>query len=183
MSYLIASASVSRFTSTLAVNSGPSDGFMINNYVGRNNETGNANSTGTAQNLHLYISSWGSQNNIKCSIYDEDDSGNLLESVIVNSSVGTGQVSVALLGTTTITSGGRYRLGFYTEDGNDITLYSDTSGLTYRTEPSDGTYTSPADPSVLGSYRSFNEFYWAVDDVSSGGSIIPQIMHHRRQMQ
>ena len=181
---MIGSASTTRFSSTLALSSTGGPPTTLNWYNGNNTTaTGDAVATGTAQNLHLYVNSWGSQTAVKFNIYDEDDAGTLLESVIVTSAEGTGLFSVELAGTTTITSGNLYRISLYTEDTDAITLYTDTSGFTTRYSAASGSYTAPQDPSVAGSYSSFNEWYWAVDDVTAGGSIIPQIMHNRRMQQ
>lgn len=177
MAYLIGSASTTRFSSTYAINSGASGTGL--HLVGNPADTA-ASATGTAQNLHLYISSWGTQANIKCCIYDETNSGTLLEAVIVPSSEGTGVVTVALAGTTTITSGNDYRLGIYTEDADNITMFSDTGGLTLRRFSSSGSYTIPADPSnQSGGFDSFNEFYFAVDDVSGGGGSSDAAYHYQ----
>jgi len=169
MAFLIGSSSVTGFTATDSINSGASDSFMPCWFVGRNDDANNSIATGAAQNLHLYINSWGTLNNIKCSIYDETGGGTLVESIIVNSSVGTGQVSVAMSGSTTITTGRLYRLGIYTEDNNAITFWSDTGGKTKREDGGINNYASPIDPSTNGGYVSFNEYYWAVDDVGGGG--------------
>jgi len=172
MTYLVGSASTTRFSSTYAVNSG-AGGTSIK-LVGNPADTA-AVATGTAENLYIYVSSWGSQTNIKCCIYDETlitGLGALLETVIVTSSAGTGVLTIPLAGTTTITSGNKYRLGLYTEDADDITMFSDTGGLTLRKFTS-GSYTTPADPSLQsGGFDSFNEFYFALDDVA-GATVTP----------
>jgi len=170
MAYLIGSVSTARFSSTYAIDSGAGGTGL--NLVGDPADT-SASATGTAENLHIYVSSWGSQTNIKCCIYDETALGALLETVIIPSSEGTGLITVALAGTTTITSGSNYRLGIYTEDADPITMFSDTSGLTLRKFSTSGSYTAPADPSnQSGGYDSFNEFYFAIDDVSASGLIL-----------
>lgn len=173
MAYLIGSADTTRFSSTVAFNSGAPAAFMAQYYVGRNDEAANAIETGIAQTLDLYISSWGAQSNIKANIYDETGGGVLVESVVVPSTSGTGVISVSLSGSNTITTGRFYRLGIYTEDADPITLFSDTGGLTLRTESSGGNYTTPSDPSILGGFVSFNEPYWAIQSTGAGPSITP----------
>ena len=169
MAYLIGSASTTRFSSTYAINSGASGTGL--HLVGNPADTA-AVATGAAATLSLYISSWGTQTNIRACLYDESNSGALLASVVIPSSVGTGLIEVALAGSVTITSGNNYRLGLYTEDGDDITLFSDQSGLTLRRFSASGSYTTPADPSdQSGGYDSNNEFYWAIQDGPAGLTI------------
>ena len=164
MSYLIGSESKARFASTYAINS--SAGGTLLWLVGNPADTA-AVASGAAATLELYISSWGAQTNIKCCIYDETNAGVLLESVVIPSSAGTGAVSVALTGSTSIVSANNYRLGIYTEDGDPITLFSDTAGLTLRSTSASGSYATPQDPAAAGSYDSANEFYWAIQDAAA----------------
>lgn len=170
MTFLVGSASTARFSSTYPINSGASGlGLWL---VGNPADTA-AVATGTAQTLWVYISSWGAQTNAKFCLYDESSAGALLESVIITSAAGTGLISVPLAGTSSITSGNNYRLGIYTEDIDDLTMFSDTGGLTLRFFSSSGSYTTPADPSNQSSgFNSFNELYFAIDDVAVGAATI-----------
>ena len=126
MAYLIGSASVARFSATY--------GFQT---VSANREHWNGNAaegviagaSANAATLNLYISSWGSLSNIKACLYDANV---LVETIVINSSVGTGEVAISLAGSTAITSGNAYRLGIYTDSLNDITMHTDTGGLTLR---------------------------------------------------
>lgn len=170
MAYLIADASTTRFSSTATL--GFSSEFT--SFVNGNDTQGlTASATGTAATLSISINNWLSATNIKACLYDEDV---LVETVVIPSSVGTGVVDVALAGTTTITSGNLYRLALYSQSGQDFTLDTDTGGLTLRTENSgSGSYTTPIDPYPTGSFQSFNEYYWAVQDSGGGGRSITDI--------
>jgi len=168
MAFLIGDASTTRFSSTYGINSGASaNAIKFSSNIATSIAAG---ATGTAQNIRLYISSWGSQTNIKVCLYAESDDS-LLESVIVPSSVGTGVVTIALAGTTSITSAASYSIGIYTEDADDITLYTDTAASApyIYNSTSSGNYTTPMDPRVNGGFDSFNEYYWAIDDDTGGG--------------
>lgn len=171
MAYLIASADTARFSATFVTVFGGSE---FKSYINGNDTQGLvAGATGTAATLRLSINSWGSATNLKAALYDEDV---LVEIVVIPASVGTGVVDVALAGTTTITSGNLYRLALYSESGLEVTLDTDTGGLTLREEQSgSGSYTSPIDPYPAGSYDSANEFYWAIQDAGAAQTTIDDI--------
>lgn len=157
MAFLIGSSDTSSFsTGTTNVKN------LAGNYSWFMNSGLVASASGTAQNLHLYISSWDvSLNSVKAALYDS--SRNLLETVTIPSSVGTGAVSVALAGTTSITSSSTYYLSLLTESNHDLLLHYKSGDNQYF--HSSGTFASPADPLPTGSNASLNEWYWAVDDV------------------
>ena len=163
MSYLIASADIARFSASFTTVYGGSE---FKSYINGNDSEGLvAAASANAATLSLSINSWGTASNIKAALYDEDA---LVETVVIPASVGTGVVDVALSGNVAITSGNLYRLALYSENGDEITLDSDTSGLTLREEQGGtGSYTSPIDPYPAGSYDSFNEFYWAIQDAAA----------------
>ena len=171
MTHLVGDTSTATFTGTVGLNSG-----ALQNKIFLSSNTANpytAAATGTARNLTLYISAWGSVSNVKCCIYDTTGSSALLESVIVNSSVGTGLVSIPLAETTTITSSNKYRLGIYTDSNNSITMHSTQDGAfpyLYNTTSS-GNYSTPIDPAVSGGWVSDDIFFWALDDLAAGPSI------------
>ena len=164
MAYLIGSADTARFDTahTIAFAS------EFQSYVSGNDTDGLlASATGTGATLSLYIEDWLSATNLKAVLYESNAE---VASTIIPASVGTGVVDVAL--SIAATSGEVYRLALYSEGGEDISLYTDTGGLTLRYEDGGtGSYTTPIDPYPAGSYSSFNEFYWALQDAPAGLTI------------
>ena len=153
MSYIIGSASVAAYTSTDTYDSGAS----INTAMFNGNDTQGiaASSTATAATLNLYISSWGALSNIKACLYAANT---LVDTLVINSSVGTGEVAIPWTPATAITSATAYRLALYTDSNTPITLHTSTAGLTRRLSTA-GTYASPVDPLPAGNFVSTNEFY------------------------
>lgn len=164
MTYLVASADVARFSSTVALSFGASENVLNTN--GNDSQGLTASASGNAATLSMSISSWGSATSIKVAIYDEDA---LVETVVISSSEGTGVISVALAGTTAITSGNLYRFAVYSTSGLPLTLDSDTGGLTHRDFSSSGDFTNPVDPLPSCNFVGFNEFYFAIQDAPVGG--------------
>lgn len=162
MPFLIADASTARFSSTQLLDYSSNFTSFIN---GNDSQGLTASASGTANNLYLYISDLASVTNLKACLYE----GNVLvETVVIPASVGTGVVSVALAGTTTITSGNVYRLAIYSESGQDFTMFTDVAGLTLRVENGgSGSFATPIDPYPAGSFQSNNEFYWAIEEAAT----------------
>lgn len=154
MAYLIGSASTAAYTVANTYNNN-STYAMFN---GNTTEGVVAGAGGTGARLNLYINSWTSAS-IKACLYDP--SNNLLNSVIISSSVGTGSVSV-IFPDTAITSGQKYRLAFYLVASGGISLFTKTGALTKR-EVSSGSYTSPVATLPAGTFVSTNEFYWSLE--------------------
>jgi len=161
MTYLIGSADTTRFSYTYGFQSVAGNRIHFN---GNDTQGVVPSQNGTADTLSLYISSWGTLSNIKACLYDDNV---LVESVVVNSAVGTGVIDIPLAGTTNLDTGSAYRLGIYTDSLNDITMFTDTGALTLRYGTL-GNYASPEDPLPAGSYDSFNEFYWAIQETAAG---------------
>ena len=166
MAYLIGSADVSAFSSSITHTS--EAGLNVKRWTGTG--TGGpdgklAASSANAAILQLSIVSWGSVTNLKACLYDE---GSLVEIVTIPSSEGAGVISVAMAGSTAITSGNNYVLGFYTDSDNDITFDARTDGAyLYRENASGGSYASPSASLGTGVYESQHEIYWAIQDAAA----------------
>lgn len=154
MAFLIGTASTSAYTVANTYNNNATYAMFNGNAT----EGVVAVAGGTAAKLNLYINSWTS-GSIKACLYDS--SNNLLNSVIIPSSVGTGFVSV-VFPNTTITSGQKYRLAIYLVASGGVSLFTKTGALTKR-EVSSGSYTSPVATLPAGTFVSTNEFYWALE--------------------
>lgn len=162
MTFLVGSASTTGFTSTKEITSGAGANQLW--LVGNPTDTQVA-ASGVARRLHLFVSDWLLQTNLKANLYDESNAGALLESVILTSSLGTGVITVPLPGSNSLVLNDNIRLGLYTEDGDPVEMWAKTGALTLRKFTS-GTYTSPADPSnQTGGFESTNELYFAIDDI------------------
>ncbi len=129
-----------------------------------------ATTTATAARLGLAIADWGTLNNAKFCLYEWSGSQfDLLETVIVNSSVGVGDVLINLSGSTAITQGNEYALAFYKETGDDLILFTRAGAGTRRRDDS-ATYANPVDPLPAGSWHAADsEFAWWIE--SAGPSL------------
>lgn len=154
MAYLIGSSSTAAYTVANTYNNNATYAMFNGNAT----EGVVAAASGTGARLNLYINSWTSAS-IKACLYDP--SNNLLNSVIIPSSVGTGFVSV-VFPNTTITSGQKYRLAIYLVASGGVSLFTKTGALTKR-EVSSGSYTNPVATLPAGTFVSTNEFYWALE--------------------
>lgn len=154
MAYLIGSASTAAYTVANTYNNNATYAM----FNGNTTEGVIASAGGTGAKLNLYVNSWTS-NSIKAVLYDP--SNNILNSVVIPSSAGTGLISV-IFPNTTITSGQKYRLAFYLVASGGISLWTKTGALTKR-EISSGSYTSPVATLPAGNFVSTNEFYWSLE--------------------
>lgn len=154
MAFLIGAASTAAYTVANTYNNNATYAMFNGNAT----EGVVAAAGGTGAKLNLYINSWTSAS-IKACLYDP--SNNLLNSVVISSSVGTGLISV-IFPNTTITSGQKYRLAFYLVASGGISLWTKTGALTKR-EISSGSYTSPVATLPAGNFVSTNEFYWSLE--------------------
>lgn len=124
---------------------------------------------GVAGKLGININNWGTVAHIKAVIYDA--AKNIIESVIIPASIGTGPQLVNLSNTNNIVSGQPYYYDFYVETSSTLTVNVATGGsfLGYK---SGGSYASPvASIGNVGGYLgSLNtEIQWWIETSAGGG--------------
>lgn len=180
MALLVGRDDTASFTETFITNFGTTV-FHVN-YTSTSSPSASpftAGATGSADKLGLYINSWGTLNSIKCCLYDS--SLNLIESVVVPSSVGTGSVLIDMAGTVTITNGNGYILGWYNEASDDaFVMYMDNGDAAFRLgyHNASGNYTTPVDPLGNLSWIESTNFAWWIESADSSG--VPVLSDHLR---
>lgn len=126
-------------------------------------------SAGTASSLTLKINAWGTTQNVKACIYEDDA---LVEEVIINKSVATGDITVALAGTLAISAAKDYVVLIYTDtnsaDFGMLTWNSGSATGGARRRRTGGSYASPIATNVAGTWFGWNGFYWGISDAPSG---------------
>lgn len=155
MAYLLGSASTASYTTSTAYTSNEN----YAQFNGNNTEGVAAASSGVGAKLNLYIAAWNTISSIRACLYEDNI---LLATKIINSTDGTGLVSVVFPNTTITAGTQRYRLAFYVNTTGTINLFTKAGALTSRKIAS-GTYTSPVGTLPSGTFVTTAEFYWSIE--------------------
>ncbi len=159
MAYVIGGALDSSFSDSklLSYNGNSNQSWLY----GNDTDGRPALSSDTMDSLEFEVVDWLSATNLKVNIAL---SNTIVETVIVPSSAGIGVISVPLSGLGAV-QGAVYRISIYSENGENFEIRTNSSSsVTLRFYSATGNYSSPSDLLPNGSFDSFNEIWWAVQN-------------------